>query len=339
MTVRQEPLDKEKVDAAWDSAAYWTARHDAAPDTAKDPRFLAWLGAEPENRVVWSQASALWVEAAETLAQDPMIEALSASARARRANRWSPWLSAACLAIAVLGAATLSWRYLTPTFAGPRPASAMSWGGPEFVTAKGDQLETRLADGTRLQLDTDSAIDVSIDNHGRRLRLVRGQAFVDVAPDRRPFSLEAAGQTILDRGTAFATRVDEGVVSIVLLDGKIVAGPSGAAPVHALTPNHRLVLAPGRPAVVEAIDAQSALAWRTGFVEFSGTPLSQAIDELNRYGGRRLVLRDPKLAALRTTGRFKTGDPERFVANAAEVLPIKGVPAGDHLEIIAAERP
>jgi transmembrane sensor len=122
----------------------------------------------------------------------------------------------------------------------------------------------------------------------------------------------------------------------MLVEGEVAVGAHGAAPEHDLRPGQRLVLQAGQPARVERFDPTTALAWREGFVEFSDTPLSEAVAEMNRYGGRRMVIADPRVGALKVSGSFKLGDPDRFLRTVAMLLPVRAVPVGDTLEIRAA---
>jgi transmembrane sensor len=62
-------------------------------------------------------------------------------------------------------------------------------------------------------------------------------------------------------------------------------------------------------------------------VEFHDQPLSEAIGLLNRYTRAQIVIKDPKVAALRITGVFKTGDIERFGRSVSQVLPVRWSPA------------
>jgi len=248
---------------------------------------------------------------------------------------------AACLAAAI-GGGFLAWRLHGPPDSGTsgRRIAAVDptarYGAEDLVSAKGARLVTQLPDGTRLELDTDSAVDLAFTGRERRLRLVRGQAFMTVAADpRRPFALDVADQTIVDRGTAFAARLDPAGVRVTLVQGRVAVGPSGAPARYDLAPGQRLTLKPGRPGVVEAVDTDQALAWRQGFIEFSDTPLGEAVAEMNRYGGPTLTVRDPHAAGLKISGRFKLGDAERFVRTTSALLPIHATRVAGGLELRA----
>lgn len=96
--------------------------------------------------------------------------------------------------------------------------------------------------------------------------------------------------------------------------------PSAASVVEA---GHRLVveIAPSAPAPkampVAAAELDERLAWRSRRVEFSGTPLSEAVALLNReaagHAAVKLVFDDPTLRSLRVSGIFRTDNTDAFV--------------------------
>lgn len=319
-----------------DAAAYWLARCDADPATAADPAFLTWLAQSETHAQAWARAQAIWRRAAQDLKEDPLADALRASALAVRPPIW-PRAAAAAAIVAVIGLGALGgWRYWAQR-EDPRAGQlAASTSLPRFVTRVGELREVALSDGTHLTLDSDTRVDVAFDDRARRLILVKGRAYIQVGHDAgRPFAVDAGDQTIVDRGTAFGVRLDPDKIAVMLVEGEVAVGTRGAAPRYALQPGQRLVLQAGRPARVEHFDPKTALAWREGFVEFSDTPLSEAVAEMNRHGGQQLVIVDPSVGAMKISGRFKLGDPDRFMRTVALLLPVRAVPVGDTLEIRA----
>jgi len=319
-----------------DAAAYWLARCDADPATAADPAFLAWLAQSETHAQAWARAQAVWRRAARDLKDDPLADALRASALVVRPPIW-PRAAAAAAIVAVVGLGALGgWRYWAGRENPGADQLAATAALPRFVTGVGKRREVALSDGTRLALDSDTRVDVAFDDRARRLILVKGRAYIEVGHDAsRPFAVDAGDQTIVDRGTAFGVRLDPDKIAVMLVEGEVAVGARGAAPRYALQPGQRLVMQTGQPARVERFDPKTALAWRAGFVEFSDTPLSDAVAEMNRYGGRRLVVADPRVGAMKISGRFKLGDPDRFMRTVALLLPVRAVPVGDTLEIHA----
>lgn len=317
-----------------DAAAYWLARHDADPSAAADPAFRTWLAESEEHAHAWARAQAVWRRAGQDLQDDPLGEALRASALAVRPPAWPRALAAASIAAVVLLGAAGGWRYWTGREQSHGAQVAASDALPRFVTRIGERRAVTLPDGTRLDLDSDTRVDVAFNAKARRLTLMKGRAYIQVGHDpTRPFAVDAGDQTIVDRGTAFGVRLDRDQVAVMLVEGEVAVGARGGAPGHELRPGQRLVVQAGRPARVEQFDPIAALAWREGFVQFSDTPLSEAVAEMNRYGGRRMVIADPRVGALKISGRFKLGDPDRFLRTVATLLPVRAVRVGDTLEV------
>lgn len=316
-----------------DAAAFWLARHDADPAAAADPAFLAWLAGSDDHAAAWARAEALWARATDDLRDDPLAEALRASALAARPPVWPKALAAACVVVAVLLGAGVGWRYWPGR--GPSGAQvATSTPTTQLATLAGERRAVALADGTRLDMDSATRVDVAFDDKTRRLRVESGQVYIQVARDTtRPFAVDARDQTIVDRGTAFGVRVMPGMMSVTLAQGSVAVGAHGGPPEHELKPGERLMLRDGRPAQLQTVDVNAVLAWRDGFVEFSDTPLSDAVAEMNRHGGRKMVIADPSVGALKVSGRFKLGEPERFLRTVSMLLPVRAVRVGETLEI------
>jgi transmembrane sensor len=322
-----------------EATAYWHARHQADPACARDPAFLAWLAASTEHARAWSKAEAIWAQVEDDLESDGLIQALRTQALAARPPIWPKALVAAGL-VGLVAAGALTWRLTSLGQTGSASIPVLAQSQPPAVgqalrTAVGERQSHTLEDGTQVELDGDSAVEVAFDGKARRLRLLRGQAYFQVAPDpARAFSVEAGGQTIVDRGTEFAARLESGQVTVTLVSGRVSVGPTGAPPTFDLKPGQALQVR-GRTGVIKVIDPDQALAWRQGYVEFSGTPLADAVVELNRHGGRRLVIGDATAGRLKISGRFRLGDNERFGRAASGLLPIRVVRRGEDLVIHA----
>jgi transmembrane sensor len=56
---------------------------------------------------------------------------------------------------------------------------------------------------------------------------------------------------------------------------------------------------------------------------FDDVSLGAAVAEVNRYGGREVVLADPRLNELRVSGTFHTNRPEAFVEGVTAALPVR----------------
>jgi transmembrane sensor len=197
-------------------------------------------------------------------------------------------------------AVLLGWKLTTPTYA----------------TAVGDQLAARLADGTRVQLNTNSALNVRFDGGVRRVELVRGQAFFDVAHDpARPFVVVAGDTEVRAIGTRFDVRRDRGAVQVVLAEGKVAVSEQGSRPASWTLKPGQVVTTGGKPDAARptTTDVAVATSWTTGQLTFRGTPLAEAVNEVNRYSRAKIVLGAGAPAKARINGIFAIGKPDEFI--------------------------
>jgi len=319
------------------AAARWLAREDLDQSPQRE-QFAAWLEESEENRQAWVQAHRVW-DVLDDAEENDLIAALTRAARRAgpepSAKPLRPWLIAASIAALTVPGALLvgirgEWlgRELPPVQVAAGAAPSLSAiGRADYVTSAGQKSIVDLPDGTRLTLDADTAVDVAFTAGRRDIRLLKGQAFFDVAHDRdHPFAVEAAERVVTALGTQFDVKLDAEGMHVVLAEGSVsvamAQGGAGAPPVK-LKPGEAFSAPNNAAGKVTRTDLNAALAWRQGVVEFRDQPLSEAIKLLNRYTRAQIVIKDPKVAALRITGVFKTGDIKRFGRSVSEVLPVR----------------
>jgi transmembrane sensor len=187
----------------------------------------------------------------------------------------------------------------------------------DLQTSTGERKEVRLADGSFLQLNTASAVDVDLQS--RRLRLVEGEISLKV-PGASPLTIQARfGQVIVSQGEV-CVRQD--------LRGCRVSVFSGSVQLQSLQ-GSALVLRSGQQVSLQAtgvgpISPFDVLApgWREGVLMAKNQPLGDFLRELSTY--RPGVLRwEPELEVLRVTGSFRLEDTDRVLALLAASLPLE----------------
>jgi transmembrane sensor len=335
------------------AAARWLARDDLDQSPQRE-QFAAWLNERQDHRDAWIQAQRMWgiFDAAD---DSDLIAAMARAARTAghepAARTFRPWLIAASIAIAVVSATLFTgvqqgWfeRSARPVqvAAGAAPSLA-AVGRADYLTGEGQKSIVDLPDGTRVTLDADSAVDIAFADGRRDVRLLKGHAFFDVAHDRaRPFAVQAGGRVVTALGTQFDVRLTSGALRVVLAEGSVsVSAASGGAPAPPikLSPGQAFSAPPGGAGKVSPADVDEALAWKQGVVEFRDQPLSEAVGLLNRHTRAQIVITDPKVAALRITGVFKTGDIKRFGRSVSEVLPVRMIARdADTYELVSTRR-
>ena len=215
-----------------------------------------------------------------------------------------------------------------------------------IATAIGDYQEITLSDGSRVELNSDTQIEVEFTRDRRKIRLLKGEAFFTVAHDpARPFVVFAGRNYVLAVGTAFAVRLfdAENDFEVTVTEGRVVvAEATGASPTEIAAPSrigeaaptveavepaaHLLVLKAGQNVVVSSAseappimemtprELQRKLSWQEGLFDFSETPLIEVVQEVSRHTATRIEISDPQLRNLRFGGVFRTGETDALLS-------------------------
>lgn len=340
MTSKQHPDTRLRKDIQL-TAADWIMREDAGLMT---PEALAardeWLAEHPDHVAAYDIGRQR-MGRFDALAADPRILALSASALASRPRRFpsSAWRTAAAFAgVAVLAGAGLS---IIPRDRLTTPLAAMAEqivhpGAPVYRTAVGERSTVTLPDGSVATLNTDTVLRVAFTDQARGVRLVRGQALFDVAHGKNtPFEVYAGDRVVTAVGTVFDVRVQGEAVKVALVEGRVrvsrraTTEPAAPRAEVSMSPGELLEARRAEPMRIRNIDVARETSWRSGMLVFNETPLGEAVEELNRYSRRRLVLEDQAIADFHVTGGFKTGDMDKFALAVEEILPVDRVTSPD----------
>ncbi len=317
------------VSRASAEAAAWLARLQGDARTpAREAAFQDWLRADPAHQSAFERATDIWaaLPGAALLLDEPPVRASSptpiAEARARRRLPLHQLALAASLLLAI-GIGSFLW------FAHPAA----------YSTATGEQKVATLEDGSRIALNTDSSVEVRYDADQRLVQLDRGEAMFEVAHNKaRPFLVRAGNKQVRAVGTSFVVRREGDEVIVTLLQGKVAVtdlrpAAARATPTY-LNPGERLRAPEAGTARIESQAPDIATAWRRGQAMFSDTPLVDAVAELNRYGGPRLVIDDPRLAALQVSGVFATNDTGEFARAVAALHGLRIEQKGQTMHIV-----
>jgi transmembrane sensor len=185
-----------------------------------------------------------------------------------------------------------------------------------------------LADGTVVEFRSDAHIAVAFEESVRRVVLTRGEVHFKVAKNpARPFVVSAGGVDFRAVGTAFTVNLAEAKVEMFVTEGKVAvaAAPQSTAvetPAVVEAGNHVLVAIDGTqrstPVVTPVSPAQlnQRLAWRAPKLEFTATPLGEAVDTINQLAaGRapRIKLGNAALAEVRISGILRADNIETLV--------------------------
>lgn len=187
----------------------------------------------------------------------------------------------------------------------------------DLSTGTGERRRVPLADGSVLELNTASA--VNLDTRQRHLTLVRGEVALRLA-DATPFTVDTAyGQVSVARGDVCVRQDDHGCeVSVFAGASTLRTRGQGAIQLQA---GQRVRLTGLGVEPIRTFDARQS-GWREGVITANDQALGDFLRELERY--RPGILRwSPSLEALRVTGSFRLDDTDQVLALLAASLPLQ----------------
>jgi transmembrane sensor len=328
-----------------EAAALWIVRLADGEYPHERQLFEEWLELEPGNREAWERAQAGWTLFDEAK-DDELLEAMRHHARSARmpsSHDWRRYAAGVALFLVVAGASIFADR--SGIIGGNRGAGTAPTGAPpiteaSYTYASGRELPKLivLADGSRMTLDAQSRVTAHFGRNRRSLEVASGRAFFDVHHDAaRPFVVGAGNLQAVDIGTRFEVQVAPHVVHVSLVEGRLSVSSARSPGPVLMSPGDQLTAHEGAAPVLTRAVAGGAPGWQQGFATFDNDTLSEAAAVLNRYPGDQILVRNPRVAALRVSGNFKMGDAERFGRTLEQIYPVRAVRRSEHqIELVPA---
>lgn len=323
--MKTQNISAKSIDRA---AADWVARLDAGALTPDQQAELErWLAEDSRCLGAFARARALFVS--EEIAE--AIEAPEPRLIAPVTRRG--FLTA--LAAGVAGAAF---------FVSRQDHGAVT----AYASEVGEVRTIPLEDGSRLTLNTDTRLSVEYRRHSRLVRLMKGEAYFEVAKNpERPFIVMGPAAQARAVGTAYSVRLEDepGRMQVRVTSGRVAVEtpPSALADSLRLSPiaDNGAYLDANQQADVRVVrdglykgqvqvsirdippDAvERSLMWREGLLSFEGETLAEAIGEFARYSRQKIVLQGT-VARERVSGLFSATDPAGFSRAIAIGLKLK----------------
>lgn len=315
-TSMSDTPDHEQLFA--EATAWYYRLH--AEDVTLDERqaFAVWRAQGPGQAQAWDEVLSL-LGALQGPARQ-LREQQQAAWRARKRRPWGRMASAAA-AVLLMGVLVSQTPWLD------------RWRA-DYATATGESRSVQLEDGSRIQLNTDSALQVELRADERRIHLLRGEAWFEVTRDPgRPFVVRSGDGWVRVIGTRFSVAQAEGQTHVRLAQGKVEVGVGSAAPVM-LEPGQAVEYAASGTGAIHPFDPGRAFAWRERQLVFSQQPLAEVVAELNRYWpGQTLVLGDT-LRQRKVSGVFDIDKPEAVLKALTRILGVRTEQYTPYLRIL-----
>lgn len=323
-------------------ASEWLSRIDRGLQDSEKAELEHWLALDPRHAEMLLNMAALWDDM-ERLHELSGLFPLPAARKRRRPQR--RWVGTGAVAVASLVVAAIGIQLILAT---DDPASDATIAVEDaqdsthdgiLTTVVGDQQVESLPDGSVVQLNTNSRLEILFSATERRVAVHRGEAHFEVRHDpARPFVVEAAGRRIVAIGTAFNVYLrDESRVEVLVTEGRVlISRPTaeligdteasthpaealrlGAGELATLEPSRHLI----RPISLE--ERSSRLAWQRGMLIFNGEALEAALEEVARYTDIRFAILDDDLRHVRIGGFYKAGDVAGLVRSLEQNFPVR----------------
>lgn len=206
----------------------------------------------------------------------------------------------------------------------------------DHMTATGERQEIPLAGDSRVLLDSASAIRTTDTGDTRRIELLAGRGFFDIAPgsDRR-FQVVTERAVIEVTGTQFTAASESDGTTVILREGGLrVRQRTTTETGVRLAPGQRITVGANGLSAPETVSFSAASGWIQGRLIFSDRTLSSLLDELRRYHRGTILLLDPDLAEVRLSGNYKFDDPVRVVEQLAGLASGEVVRLSDRVLVV-----
>ena len=359
--------DSKEIEA---QAALWIMRaEDNDMSAAQQQEFQTWLISSYKHREAYTKLAALWGSldileelndhaAAVDHQQSPKNTAKTSGPTLwERLTGLRPFISARAFTARAYSARAFSVKALSTSASSVSAFATIALIGilglsyqiinnlnqlhqGSYITALGEQQTINLPDGSAIQINTNSQVDVTYTETARIIRLVSGEAYFDVAPNKqKPFSVYAGNGVVTAVGTAFSVFLNNEKIDVIVEEGSVALAsrPSGSnlsetnsiaqansqpqAPLGVITAGQKAIF----EKTVESLDMvapatiQRKLSWRQGRLAFAGEPLAEVVASVSRYTDVTIDIDDPSLRELPIAGSFNVGEVDAMI-EALEIM-------------------
>lgn len=316
-----------------EQACVWVSRIDRGLNEQEKEQLSKWMATSNAHREVLFELAALWDDMSvlnQLSGLFPLDEQQTANEEVRpKVAKWQIAASVAFVCLTIGGFFFSQWNSTSDTtiIAAQRAS-----------TSVGEQRSITLSDGSTLHLNTNSTVSIRFTDDERRISLLSGEAYFDVAHEKsRPFVVSAGRNTVTAIGTAFNVQlVENSAFELVVTEGRVLVQDkaeqssaedakilSGQSPII----DQGLIVFSGEKATVDVSITErhnvssdlvaDDLAWQQGMLVFKGEALDTVLKEIARYTPMRFQISDEAIKKKRVAGYFKVGDIDGLL-NALE---------------------
>lgn len=305
------PAPSQRVLA--DAADWFALFRSGEASEADVRRWRRWLAASPEHHRGWRMVERVEQQFNAACGDDPdQAEATLARTRQRRLDRRG-MIKGMALLLGVGGLGWAGWR------TSPLPTVVAAWSA-SHRTGTGEIRELALPDGSRIWLNTNTAMNIAFTAQNRRIDLITGEVLIATAPDARPFIVATAQGQTRPLGTRFTVRSGDDATLVAVYQGEVAVTNEGQGtrivPAGQQTRFSSTAIEPPETA------DPAREAWHRGVLVADDIRLADLIAELSRYQHGYINVA-PEVAGLRVFGGYSLTRPTHTLSLLEKVLPIQ----------------
>ena len=281
-------------------ATDWFAqREEMARQPALRQRFEQWRMANPEHRAAYQTLENLWQSHAFEQALRSLDVDLDLPVAPPHKPRKAWAFATAAMLLLILTSAWLS----------DLPMHLRA----DQMTAVAEVRHLTLGDGSQIVLGSNSAISTDINADHRRIRLLRGEFFIEASHDpSRPLEIDAADARVTVVGTQFSVALQGENVTVAVREGK-VRFTDKAGEQSLLQAGNWQQFENGHLQDLNSDGAERQMAWVQGRLSFQDQPLAQVLNTLGRYYPQPILLFNEAAAKHRVSGNYQLNNPVAIV--------------------------
>lgn len=300
-----------------DQAAEWLVRlsdEDETPSHEDYAQFEVWKKADPRHAQAVNKMEII-LGYVQALPAEPAVAALDRAAQQTSDHSWAALAKILCLLAVVF---LPLWLTLSPQ----HQLRVML---ADKRTSTGEWQSYTLDDNSRLQLSSNSAINVHFTQQQRTVELVQGELLVDVASDAaRPFTVTTTQGSFTALGTRFTVQRQNEASVLSVTESRVQARNKNSRQQQVITMGQRIRIDnDGNLSAVEILDDSYERAWLDHQLVVSGQPLSQVLEQLEPHYPGYLRFDAKELAGIRVYAVLPLDDPERALRLLSESFPIE----------------
>jgi transmembrane sensor len=299
-----EPIEQDyQLDPLTETALEWLVKLHSGHQTETDwQEYDAWKMANSQQTAAAIEAENLW-------------DSLGTAIKPPSSNKIKKSITNLVFVFTIIGIILAS---VINHEAFNSPASLFA----DIRTSKGEINTLILSDGSKLQIDTSTSLDINFSENKRQLTLHTGQIHVNVTPDKnRPFEVITGKGVIQALGTAFNVRHLNDRSEVIVTEHSVKITLNNESTV--LTNGYQLDYDETELGTPRIANINSQTAWLRERFIFNNTSLSDVIKELQRYSTSKIIFLDSELKTRKITGIFNTKDTHDLLDTIETILPIK----------------